>query len=259
MYENKTAYQAPHEVSYQLGLEGLHDSEKYILANFLSPGVSTLEGGTGGGRIALELAQEGFSDITAFDFIPEMVESARAKNRWSSLKFEVQDATKLSYSDTAYGQILYLEQMLSSIVVEEQRQSALRELYRVLDFNGTAVISVLCREGARHRWPQSIIFPLIEYCRLSPDARQRNLTGLFPWIKVSDSLRLGFLWDAPPYAHWCDVEHLWRELERIGFNVTQVLYNPGSQNSSHAADTLEELRKIKGAALIAFFVLKKIS
>lgn len=259
MYENKTAYQAPDEVSFQLGLAGLHESEKHIVESFLTPGARTLEGGTGGGRIALELARQGFSDITAFDFIPEMIQSAKVKNRWDSLSLEVQDATALSYPDASFKQVLYLGQLLSSIVAEGQRQAALRELYRVLEFGGTAVISVLCREGARRRWPQSIVFPLVEFSRITPTSRQRTAGGLYPLLKVSGSLRLGFLWDAPPYAYWCDVEKLWTELERIGFSVNQALYNPGSSTSAHTGSTLQEVLSFKGAALIVFLVLKKIA
>ena len=70
---------------------GLRPVEKYLIGNYLDKRAKTLEAGTGGGRILLEMKRLGFSSLYGFDYVPRMVKEARKKDPSGSICFDIQE------------------------------------------------------------------------------------------------------------------------------------------------------------------------
>jgi ubiquinone/menaquinone biosynthesis C-methylase UbiE len=123
---------------------GLWESERVLIERcFPDKSARLLEAGCGAGRGAVGLWHQGYRNITAFDFAPEMIEQAQnlaAEQGIAGLSFLQADATRLSechiIDDTAFDGVLFLFNGLMQIPGRENRRTALRELHRV------------CRPGA---------------------------------------------------------------------------------------------------------------
>ena len=85
----------------------------------------------------------GFTSLHGYDFVPGFIERARQRDADHSIRFEVQDATSLSYEDASFDQIVYLQQFICVLDDEAARAKALKEAYRVLRVGGTALFSFL--------------------------------------------------------------------------------------------------------------------
>ncbi|HKB58348.1 MAG TPA: class I SAM-dependent methyltransferase [Lacunisphaera sp.] len=124
---------------------GLWESERVLIERcFPDKSARLLEAGCGAGRGAVGLWHQGYRNITAFDFAPEMIEQAEnlaAEQGIAGLTFLQADATRLSechiIDDTAFDGVLFLFNGLMQIPGRENRRTALRELHRV------------CRPGAQ--------------------------------------------------------------------------------------------------------------
>ena len=69
---------------------GLADFEIYYIRKYMKPNLPTLDIGTGGGRIAFALEKtEGYTNITAIDFVEEFVDLSikKANEMNSDIKF----------------------------------------------------------------------------------------------------------------------------------------------------------------------------
>lgn len=119
--------------------KGLIKAEKFLIEKYLDSKGRTLEAGTGGGRILLELLKLGFSSLYGFDFVPEFIEVAKKRlDITKSIIFEVQDITDLHYEDSYFDQIICLQQLISFIEEEEERTKALKKAYRILKSGGNS-------------------------------------------------------------------------------------------------------------------------
>ena len=119
--------------------EGLDYEENFLIEKYLNKDLRTLEAGTGGGRIILEMKNLGFTSLQAYDYLPGFIEQAKKKDPTGTISFEVEDATDLSYEDCSFDQILYLQQIISSIDGADHKLKALKEAYRILKQGGTAL------------------------------------------------------------------------------------------------------------------------
>lgn len=92
---------------------------------------------TGTGDLALEFAKQG-NEVLGIDLSEDMIEVAKAKNKFKNLGFEVGDATKLSFEDNSFDVITSsfgLHEMPKSIMLK-----TLDEVRRALKNNGKFVI-----------------------------------------------------------------------------------------------------------------------
>ena len=101
------------EFEHWASLSGLQPAETRLIEHFLKPDSRTLEAGTGGGRILLALDASGFSHLSGFDFVPELIARARQKPANHDIDFQVMSADSLDYPDATFDQIIYLQQFLS--------------------------------------------------------------------------------------------------------------------------------------------------
>ena len=88
---------------------GMWASEELVFRQtFPDREASLLELGCGSGRICLSLWMLGYGNLTATDFSKPMIERAilNQKARGSGIRFEVEDATNLSFPDNRFDGII---------------------------------------------------------------------------------------------------------------------------------------------------------
>lgn len=114
---------------------GLWNSERAMVSKYFNPDDAILELGCGAGRISINLALAGFSNLTATDFSPAMVDAARkiaeSKNL-SGIKFAVCDAVSIGFGDGSFGGAVFGFNGLMQIPRRQNRRKALREIARIL-------------------------------------------------------------------------------------------------------------------------------
>lgn len=130
--------------------EDLITAEKYLINQYLiNKNARVIEAGIGGGRIAFNIEGMGFSNIVAFDYVPEMIENAKnqQKIRQSRIRFSVADATDLEiFGRNAFDYLIYLQQIIcfiSEILIEK----ALRVSYTIASGGTVAIFSFLFWDG----------------------------------------------------------------------------------------------------------------
>lgn len=102
-----------------------------MIGGHLKPGMTILELGCGAGYFTKELARSG-AEIVAIDVSADLLEIAKANCPASNVRYEIQDACALTYSDTAFDSVVG-----SSILHHLEIEPALREIRRVLKTGGT--------------------------------------------------------------------------------------------------------------------------
>jgi SAM-dependent methyltransferase len=156
-----------------------------MIGGHLKPGMTILELGCGTGSFTGELARSG-ADIIAIDVSPELLEIARANWSAPNVRYEIQNAYALTYSDATFDSIVG-----SSVLHHLEIEEALREIYRVLKPGGTIYFT-----------EPNMLNPQI--------AIQKNV----PWIKR----RLGDSPDETAFFRWA----LRRLLEQTGYGDIQI-------------------------------------
>jgi SAM-dependent methyltransferase len=212
------------ERDYWAEAAGLKPDERALIERYLDRDASTVEAGTGGGRILGEMSRLGFGSLAGFDFVPELVAEARRSDPTGAIRFEVQDATRLDYPNGSFDQALYMQQLLSALEDEGDRRRVISEAFRILKPGGIALLSVLPFEvrtrSIRHR-------PYLLYLRLLRRLRRiRRPDQLLPRLRMRGRLNPGALRDAGPHVYWYRAEEMERELRGAGFEVEAIGSTP---------------------------------
>jgi SAM-dependent methyltransferase len=197
--DSREIYAGP-EFKHWVEEEDLIAPERFLLERFLHSDQSTLEAGTGGGRILRALAHRGFKELSGFDNVPELIDQARLKECSRPIAFSVQDARKLTYHDGSFGQLIYLQQVLCFITEAEGRRDAVAEAYRILKPDGLAVFSFLCYES---RLESAFYRAIIGYLSvLRTLSRQRRSAQYMPWLWIGSRFNVSAILDRPPHVYW---------------------------------------------------------
>jgi SAM-dependent methyltransferase len=200
--------------------EKLIEEEKYLIETYLDRTGKTIEAGTAGGRILLEMKQMGFTSLAGYDYVPELIEKAKKRDATQSISFEVQDATSLNYDDASFDHILYLQQIICVIENDSSRLKAMEEAYRILKKGGIALFSFLSFE-TRVRTP--IYQPYLGYLSLIRKLRGSNRSLQYiPWLKLGGKPNWLCLLDRGPYPYWYKLEEADRMIKKVGFQVVAV-------------------------------------
>lgn len=212
------------ERDYWAEAAGLKPDERALIERYLERDATTVEAGTGGGRILGEMSRLGFGSLAGFDFVPELVAEARRSDPTGAIPFEVQDARRLDYPDGSFEQVLYMQQLLSALEDEGDRRRVMGEAFRILKPGGIALLSVLPFEvrtrSIRHR-------PYFMYLRLLRRLRRtRRPDQLLPRLRMRGRLNPGALRDAGPHVYWYRAEEIEQELGDAGFEIEAIGSTP---------------------------------
>jgi ubiquinone/menaquinone biosynthesis C-methylase UbiE len=244
------------DFGYWAEKEKLHPDEKYIIETYLDKDKKTLEAGTGGGRILLEMQNMGFSSLYGYDFVPEFIEAAKNKDRTKSIYFEVQDGTSLTYEESYFDQIIYLQQFISVLETEVARKPAIKEAYRILKQHGTALFSFLSFETKTGGFNYHLY--LIYLYIIRKLSASNYSIQYFPYIQQGGKFNLrAALQGNSPYIYRYKLQEAYQDLTDVGFKVTAV----GSREQilqGRMYNSIEQIlnQPIKGAI---FFVCTKLS
>ncbi|MEG5031434.1 class I SAM-dependent methyltransferase [Microcoleus sp. AT3-D2] len=232
--------------------KGLNEAENYLILKYLKKNKKTVEAGTAAGRILLEMKDLGFQYLYGYDYVPEFIEQAKQREASQSISFEVQDATDLSYESSGFEQIIYLQQIVCFIEEEEKRLKALREAYRILKKDGTALFSFLNFES-RIKSPFVVYLAYLSMLRRFSGAN-RSIQYI-PWLKLGGKYNFLALLDRGPYPYWYKVQEAHQILTQVGFKIVAV----GSSYQiaqGKMCDDIESLKQELIAGML-YFVCKK--
>lgn len=112
-------------------------------------GKIVLELATGPGMIAKHIAPSAKS-VTATDFAPKMIETAKKSSVPENVSFEVADATNLRYQNDSFDLVV----IANALHIIPEPEKALAEIDRVLKSNGTLIApNFIEREkGKKNLW-----------------------------------------------------------------------------------------------------------
>lgn len=232
----------------------LSSDEKYIIETYLNKHKKTVDAGTGGGRILLEMQKMGFTSLYGYDIVPELIAVAKQKDLSSSINFDVGDVTSLNYEDSFFEQIVYIQQILSVLNSEIERKKALKEAYRILQPGGTALFSFISFETTTKGFIYNLYLMYLYTIRKMSGSKLS--IQYFPYNSHGGKFNLlGFLLGSGPYLYRYKLQEAYHDLQEVGFQVIAISSRE-QINQEIMYSNLEEMSKqpIKGAI---YFVCKK--
>ena len=197
---------------------GLLPEESVLIDRYMDGKAPTLEAGTGGGRILLELQRRGFEHLAGFDYVEGLIAEARRRDPTGRIDYRVMDAAALTYEAGAFEQLLYLQQLLCVVGDASMRLRVAAEAHRVLRPGGVALFSFLLLEARRRDGAKRFFFP---YWQALRRIRGQALSEQWqPWLRRGGRPNPGALLDRPPYVYWFRVREAVDLLTTAGFTVT---------------------------------------
>ncbi|MDR1183963.1 MAG: class I SAM-dependent methyltransferase [Coriobacteriales bacterium] len=106
----------------------------HLMADALATDMDVLELATGTGLIALNIANS-VRSVTATDYSPGMIETARKKAAPANVTFSVEDATSLSFPDASFDSAI----ISNALHIMPEPALALFEIRRVLKPGGLLI------------------------------------------------------------------------------------------------------------------------
>jgi SAM-dependent methyltransferase len=136
---NLATFNSPEVTSYYSSLNYLTPCERLLFDEYLRPGMAILDLGVGGGRTTPHLASIAGRYVGA-DYAAEMIAACRRK--FPNLEFETAGAADLSiFAASSFDAVVMAFNGMDSVIPDESRYSALREIHRVLKPEGVLIFS----------------------------------------------------------------------------------------------------------------------
>lgn len=201
--------------------DGMSTAERALVEKYLQRDSATVEAGTAGGRIIRGLRDLGFTSLTGFDVVPGLILQARLNDKGGTVKFDIEDATQLSYPDRSFEQAVYLCQFLSMLTGRQQQHAAIAEMARVLKPGGIALLSVCRIDGPTRFASRNMLYrAYLSYLGALRWFRQsRRTRHERPFLKIGNRPNLGALLDLPPYTYWYATDEITGLLRATGFEL----------------------------------------
>jgi SAM-dependent methyltransferase len=136
---NLDTYNSPEVASYYSSLNYLTSCERLLFDEYLSPGMIILDLGVGGGRTTPYLSSIAQRYIGA-DYASEMI--AACQRKFPGLEFKTVGAADLSiFAASSFDAVVIAFNGIDSVIPEESRYCALREIHRVMKPKGILIFS----------------------------------------------------------------------------------------------------------------------
>jgi len=131
---------------------GLWKSEEKVFARVFAKTDRILDLGTGTGRIAIGLAEMGYTHVLGIELSREMTKEARriARVLELSVYFKQGDATSLDFEDNLFDGAIFGFNGLMQIPGRDNRRSALSEIFRVVRPGGSLVFTTHDRQNPKY-------------------------------------------------------------------------------------------------------------
>ncbi|MEG4519589.1 MULTISPECIES: methyltransferase domain-containing protein [unclassified Microcoleus] len=222
-------------------LEELKLEERFLINKYFSKEGKTIEAGTGGGRILIEMQKLGFTSLSGFDCATEMIEVAKQRGGKNGISFEVQDATSLPYEDGSFDQAIYLQQIICFIQDDLGRLNAFKEAHRILKKGGYILFSFLCFDC---RTRNMGYLPYLKYLFFLRKIVGTNKTiQSIPWLKHHGKPNWSALLDKGPYTYWYKIEEICQICQKVGFEVVALGSEAQLKQGEITASSAEILKK----------------
>lgn len=201
--------------------EGLIPAETILINKYLTDiNKSVLEAGTGGGRISFHIEKIGFQRISAFDFVPNMINKAKeaATINGSNIDFRILDASNLTvYDDNTFEYLIYLQQVLCFIDNEDLFITSLKEAFRIAKKDSIIIFSFLDLESRNFNRILSFIISLLRSLRGEDISKQ-----YIPWLKINNRINWKLFYRNQPVTYWVKRDQIVSVLKTIGFSILEV-------------------------------------
>jgi SAM-dependent methyltransferase len=195
--------------------------ERFLIENYLDKSGKTLEAGTGGGRILLEMRNLGFTSLYGFDVLPDFIEKAKQRDREGSIDFSIQDATNLNYADSCFEQVIYLQQLMCFLEPESARLKAIQEAYRVLKPGGKALFSLVSLDIRNRSYIHRLYISYLSFIRKWSGSNRP--IQYMPWLTLQgNKFNFGALIDRGPQAYWFKVAEISQIFKDVNFNIVGI-------------------------------------
>lgn len=203
---------------------GLIYDEQYLYDKWISridKEKNIIDIGTGNGKVAFEIAKNGFTNVYGIDLSEKLIEKANEKAAKYNLniKYNIMDATKLTYENNYFEVVIALQQIVCLIDNLEGRKRAISEFYRVLKPGGKLIISFLDFNGRFYNRLLSLISFLIK--KLKQEDKYLSAQYL-PWLKLNKKFNFNYLFKIQPYTYWFKHEEAIELLKQTGFNILEI-------------------------------------
>lgn len=131
----------------------LWNSEAIIFSKYIKTTDTILELGCGAGRIGINLARNGYTNIKITDFSENMVAIAKmiAERDALNISAEVCDATKIPYLENTFDAVIFGFNGLMQIPRKDCRITALKHIRRILKDDGIFIFTTHDRDVSEHK------------------------------------------------------------------------------------------------------------
>ncbi len=122
---------------------GLWNSEKVIFEKYISKNDKILDIGCGAGRTTINLYKNGYKNIIGLDLSSKLIEYAKdyATKNNLDIEFINGDATKLDFESNMFDVVIFSYNGMQCIPGKKNRDSVLKEVYRVLKPGGLYIFT----------------------------------------------------------------------------------------------------------------------
>ena len=198
---------------------GLWESEKILIQKHFKPKSTILDIGCGTGRTTIHLHKLGYQ-VNGIDIVPLMIKNAKviAKFKKLNIKYEIGDATDLKYKNSSFDNALFSFNGWTQIPGKNNRLKALKEIYRVLKYDGHFIFTSHIRKmkGFTIYWTKQ----WIKYYILRPlgfNIREVEYGEYFFDIESTNKSSIH-----KQYIHMPSLRNVKKQITKVGFNLVYI-------------------------------------